>query len=332
MNINHKKFQQEFQKPDTLLIDNYNYNENYNYNYNDNENENDYKSESESKSIYKQNTYIYTNTFSSQELIGIINKDQTNNNNNNNNPHRKKRKSNYSKEQSLLKLQIDCGLDAKQNGNKLFKENKISEAMKEFEKSVLLLTTINKDITVIGLIESSNYYHILIECLNNLSVCKIKKSQFNDVISISNQVLSYEKNNIKALCYKSKALFHIGKYKECLVYSKFVYANFNCEEIRRQIHDCEGKINESYQLLTLRENDSNAYGNSSQYDKPVFSSDVFPFKVKSLIQLIENSQQDNVLKRVIRVVFILIIRRLYKYKWYLLLVSSLIGGLFLYRK
>jgi hypothetical protein len=328
MNIHHKKFQQEFQKPDTLLPDN-----------NDNDN-NEYKLESES--IYNQN-YIPNqitntntnkfNTFSSQELIEIVNNDQINNNNNNkNNPNRKKRKSNYSKEQSLLKLQIDCGLEAKQNGNKLFKENKISEAMKEFEKSILLLTTINKDFSVIGLIESSNYYHILIECLNNLSVCKIKKSQFDDVISISNKVLSYEKNNIKALCYKSKALFHIGNYKECLVYSKFVYANFNCDEIRRQIHDCEGKINESYQLLTLREDDSNAYGNSNQYDNPLLSSDVFPFKVKSLIQLIENSQQDNVLKRLVRVVFILIIRRLYKYKWYLLLISSFFGGLFLYRK
>jgi type VI protein secretion system component VasF len=118
--------------------------------------------------------YIACAFSSSQEnLIGLVKQS-------------KKKIHNLTKEQLIVKMQTDKALDKKVSAGFLFKDKKFKEAAEEFEEAANTLLNINKDLR--SLLESTNYQNLVIECLNNLAVCKIKLKEFNEVLIISNKV------------------------------------------------------------------------------------------------------------------------------------------------
>lgn len=98
----------------------------------------------------------------------------------------KKKSQSLTKEQSLLKIQAESALEKKANGSNYFKQKLYSESAKEFEKAISILSNISKEVLIY--IEPSNYHNLLIECLNNLTICKIKLKEFNEVIVVANKV------------------------------------------------------------------------------------------------------------------------------------------------
>lgn len=97
-----------------------------------------------------------------------------------------KKKQPLSKEQASLKLFLKTALERKEIANSNFRMCKYQESAHEYYKAINLLLSINKDTK--KLLEINNYYNMLIECYNNLAMCKLKLKEFNDVISITNKV------------------------------------------------------------------------------------------------------------------------------------------------
>lgn len=73
------------------------------------------------------------------------------------------------------------------NATEYFKQKLYIEATKEFEKAISILSNISKELLIY--IEPNNFHNLLIECLNNLAICKIKLKDFNEVIVIANKVI-----------------------------------------------------------------------------------------------------------------------------------------------
>lgn len=65
--------------------------------------------------------------------------------------------------------------------------------------------------------------------------------------------MNLSKNNFKGLCYKSKALYHLGKYRECLVYAKSAISIQPNQVMMNLIKESDSKLEDTYKSMGLRE-------------------------------------------------------------------------------
>lgn len=65
-------------------------------------------------------------------------------------------------------------------------------------------------------------------------------------------MLSIAKNNVKALCYKAKALYHLGNYRESLVYAKSALSIQPNQVMIHIIQASDAKLSDSYTKDSFR--------------------------------------------------------------------------------
>ena len=163
--------------------------------------------------------------------------------------------------------------------NSYFRQDKYKESSIEYEKALELFLSVNKDL--LTLLEQTNYQNLIIESYNNLCICKLKLKEYNEVISITNKVFSFSKFNFKALCYRAKALYYLGQYKECIVYAKSAISLQPNQIMTQLIQASEAKIEEEYkEVKTVRTIRLNSIDTNTE-EKPKISL----FKVLKLFIL-----------------------------------------------
>ena len=102
-------------------------------------------------------------------------------------------------------------------------------------------------------IDANSFQLVLIECLNNLSLCKLKQNLYYESLKNANKVLTISRNNLKALCIKSKALYYLGMFKDSIVYARNAMSIKPIGVIDDLIKASDEKLEYSYKSLGLRE-------------------------------------------------------------------------------
>jgi tetratricopeptide (TPR) repeat protein len=120
--------------------------------------------------------------------------------------------SNNNKKEILTKLEhlALLGMKHKENGNHLFKNENIEEALIEYYKALELFTFEDPIQSVAHL---SNISMIKIECLNNIAVCYYVQNKYEKVLSITEKVLE-TRQSYNCLLLRIKALQALNRLLE----------------------------------------------------------------------------------------------------------------------
>ncbi|KAH7649104.1 hypothetical protein FG379_003669 [Cryptosporidium bovis] len=117
-----------------------------------------------------------------------------------------------SKERELYERKTSDKLNAIkmfcEDGNKLFNQNKIEEAISEYKNAIIY---IDYTFPVSNSPDEIEYNNLIIRTHSNLSACFLKLNEYNMTILHCKHVLKYDQNNLKAYYRLAKA--HIGLYK-----------------------------------------------------------------------------------------------------------------------
>ncbi|KAK6587582.1 hypothetical protein RS030_91527 [Cryptosporidium xiaoi] len=117
-----------------------------------------------------------------------------------------------SKERELYERETSDKLNAIrmfcEDGNKLFNQNKIEEAISEYKNAIIY---IDYTFPVSNSPDEIEYNNLIIRTHSNLSACFLKLNEYNMTILHCKHVLKYDQNNLKAYYRLAKA--HIGLYK-----------------------------------------------------------------------------------------------------------------------
>lgn len=98
----------------------------------------------------------------------------------------------------------------KEKGNDYFKENDLTRAIKEYEKSISLIENAYDASDS----DKDKINSIKVSCNNNLAACKIKTKDFSSAIVHCNKALDVDENNAKAYFRMGQAYALRGDFKE----------------------------------------------------------------------------------------------------------------------
>ncbi|PIA53625.1 hypothetical protein AQUCO_00900296v1 [Aquilegia coerulea] len=106
--------------------------------------------------------------------------------------------------------------ERKMKGNAFFKDQKLTEAMQQYEKAIAILgddfsTKSPRETRVItdlygGISEAVKY-----PCHLNMAACLLKLQRYEEAIKQCNIVLAHDQNNVKALFRRGKARAELGR-------------------------------------------------------------------------------------------------------------------------
>lgn len=112
---------------------------------------------------------------------------------------------------------IRIGNQKRETGNFHFQREEYSMAARAYCVALDVLTTRSKDGSDAGVKgEEEEVWDYRVKCLNNLATTQLKLEQFDEALRTSQDVLTLEPNNVKALFRAGKLLSDKGEYKEAM--------------------------------------------------------------------------------------------------------------------
>ncbi|KAF5193126.1 Peptidyl-prolyl cis-trans isomerase fkbp42 [Thalictrum thalictroides] len=115
-----------------------------------------------------------------------------------------------------MEKRISAADERKTNGNAFFKEEKLTDAMQQYEKAIAIL---GDDFTI----KSPGETRVMTEayresaaavkypCHLNMAACLLKLERYEEAIKQCNIVLAHDQNNVKALFRRGKAAAELGR-------------------------------------------------------------------------------------------------------------------------
>ncbi|KAM7003059.1 FKBP prolyl isomerase 16 [Tautogolabrus adspersus] len=112
---------------------------------------------------------------------------------------------------------IRIGNQKRERGNFHFQREEYSMAARAYCMALDVLTTQSRDGSDVGgKAEEQEVKDYRVKCLNNLAAAQLKLEQYDDALQTSQDVLTLEPNNVKALFRAGKLLSDKGEYKEAM--------------------------------------------------------------------------------------------------------------------
>ncbi|XP_053742642.1 FKBP prolyl isomerase 16 [Synchiropus splendidus] len=112
---------------------------------------------------------------------------------------------------------IRIGNQKRERGNFHFQREEFTLAARDYSMALDVLTTRSRDGNQGSMeTEEEEVRDYRVKCFNNLATTQLKLEQYNDALQSSQNVLSLEPNNVKALFRTGKLLSDMGQYKEAM--------------------------------------------------------------------------------------------------------------------
>lgn len=111
-----------------------------------------------------------------------------------------------------LRLKVKEATELKKCGNEFFEAQNYEKSILYYEQALNHLKFQNDYDKL--LLASTNIDNIKIECFNNISVCYLLRNKFEKALEMTEQTLSIQKKNYKALYIQSRIYKRQNKIKE----------------------------------------------------------------------------------------------------------------------
>lgn len=92
----------------------------------------------------------------------------------------------------------------KSQGNDYFKSKQYSKALNYYQSSLSFLNKMKPECELV--FNQSNFFNIKVECLNNIAICFLVKSEYSKAIHFTDLALNIQRQNYRSLYIKYKAL------------------------------------------------------------------------------------------------------------------------------